>query len=246
MINKFISTLSVKKKLSLTIVILLVTMFLIIAITLSILGLSINTTLESRLARSSRSFNDSFSHFSKQLTIYAKMISKHHNISRGAYFNNTGSVLKYIIPVKKEIGVDVIDIHNKDSVIIARAQSPDEFNIDDKNQYVDLAQRGIDGIYIEEKDSIYYLKTTVPIFHLNIPSKIVGTVTVGLKLNNRFAVELQKMSDADVLLLNKNSIYASSFIDKLEYPLLLLSSNKFKYMSRVEFDINQINLKLLN
>ncbi len=238
MLNKLISNLSVKRKLSLIIGILLVPLLISISIALFLFGINVNTTLESRYARISNSFHTSVSYYTRQLRIYAKMISKHHDVARGAYFNNTGAILKYIIPVKDEIGLDRIDIFSKDAVLIARAHQPEEFNLNSNSAFLKSALTGKELLYIEEQqNSQFVLKAMVPIYHINIASKIVGAVTVGYILNNRLAKELKRMSNSDILFVKGNYIIATSFDELFEYPILLKNPKVFEYIEGTRLDL---------
>ncbi|MCP4219862.1 MAG: hypothetical protein GY765_34840 [bacterium] len=240
-LDQLVSGLSVKRKISLLTFILVIPLFLIITIALSLLGARLHDSIRSNMADSRQSVINAFSFFRKQTTTYAGLIAAHYNVRRGVYFSNTGMILQYAAPVLKETQLDFIIVHDRNRVILCRAHAPDDFNIDDRNnRAVGLALEGKSSWAVEPHEKDIVLRTTVPVYHLTTRGFIVGAVTVGYKMNNSFAEELKKVGGVDVLFVEDEFIFASSFGNLLQLPESLAANSFVRKIAGVSFDISRI------
>ncbi|MCP4147559.1 MAG: response regulator [bacterium] len=243
-IDAFISGLSVKRKISMLTLILVIPLFLVITTALLLMNISLNNSLESNMQNSRQSVIDAFDFFKRETATYAGMISKHYDIRRGVYFNNTGMILKYVQPILKETRMDFITLHDRGSIILARAHAPRDFNIDDRgNPIVSQALKGVPGCEVDLYRNDIILRATVPVYHMSKPDFIVGTVTVGYKMNNRFAEKLRKVSGVNVLFVTGNTIFASSFQQRVDYPSTIATERKSKEIEGILYDTGVVPLK---
>ncbi|MBF0224492.1 MAG: response regulator [Desulfobacterales bacterium] len=240
MLKNLIKKLNVRKKIALIIFTQIIALSLIISIALSVLGMRLYDSINSNNTNTKKRTIHALDLFKKQTATYARMISQNNIIQRGAYFGEVGPILKYLNPrFIEDLGVDVITIHDKDSLILAQGHLPEVFNIEDKkNKMVQTALHGEVLSEVASYNGEIILCTTFPIYHATDPAMIVGTVTVGYKINHRFANSLKEVCGADILMISKNLVNTSTFEKNIKTPIPLS-----EYLNQMKLaDVDIINI----
>ncbi len=246
-IQAFSSKRHLKRKITNIILFLVIPLFIVISGSLTILGIRLYKSLDTNQESFKKNVINTFDYYKLQTLIYSNMIAKNYNVQRGAGFNNTGMILKFLVPTRKEFQVDVITVHNKQGVILAQAHNPDSFNInDDKNEAVKKSLgKGIRTFGVIKYKNNILLKSTVPIFHESEENMVIGAVTVGYFLNYKFASKIHKVSGVEILFLKNNQLTSSSFGKPIgkQYPIPFNTETETRNINRVDYDIGYIPIE---
>ncbi len=216
MINRLIARLSVRAKIALIISIILVPLVAVTAVAFSLLGSRLLGSLERAMAEEKRTVYNAFIGVQHRTTIYASLVATHYEVQRGIYFDDTGVILKFLGPLNRLIGADVVTVHDRAGVIIAQGHAPGVFNVRDTgHRGLQLAREGRTSRAIEPYGPDLLVRTTVPVHHMNEPGRILGSVTLGYFLDSDLARELRRQTGAEILLTRNGRIFASSLGEPL-------------------------------
>ena len=209
---------------------------------LSLLALKVADSIQERQNAAEDSVAEVFDHLQRQTFVYARMVADNSQIRRGVHFINTAMILKYIQPVQAQIKVDTITVHNSASIILAQSHEPTSFNITDKdNPEIRKSVKGLSHSTIDFSSRPISVKTSIPVYHENDDSLIVGTVTVGYSINAKFAGDIRRISGVDVLFVLKREILTTSF-PKLRTRSLENNQEQLKYRNTT-YDISSIPIR---
>ena len=70
----------------------------------------------------------------------------------------------------------------------------------------------------------------------------MGAVTVGYKMNNRFAQTLHSLSGEDVLFVTNGAVTASSFADAISYPSPQTGDGTLRQINGIAYDLGIVPL----
>jgi len=254
--NKIINNLRLKSKIAIIIVITAFPILITASILLIFLTGRIFENINISIDNAKISVRNSFEFYKKQSYIYAKMFSEDIDVKRGVSFNNT-SLLTKALPSEKEmseLGLDIVTIHKNDNeqTILAQSHFPRWFNIPDKdNELVKEAINGGTPFAIIKyntpdkklsKDRVALI-SVLPIFHQS-GEFIVGTITVGYRIDTRFLREIKKLSGIDTLITSDEKIIASSFGKlKTTKSNVFDATNKVIKINSREYDIGYVAIE---
>lgn len=132
-------------------------------------------------------------------------------LSRPVDFNRLTSLLETLL---KSIGLDFLELIDKNGVVIASAHNPAEIGeLKLNDSYIRSAISGklTSGISEEKilKETCLAIKSAVPIYHRK---EIVGVLSGGIKIDRKFLAGLKPIS-ADLLLIRDDKIITNTIID---------------------------------
>ena len=96
---------------------------LVMSLALMVMGVQLYTSLDDKNREALQHASTAFSHVQQQTFSYARMMARNAVVQRGAWFNNTGTVLDYSMSVLRELKVDRVTIRNRTGVILAQAHA---------------------------------------------------------------------------------------------------------------------------
>ena len=184
---------------------------LVMSLALMVMGVQLYTSLDDKNREALQHASTAFSHVQQQTFSYARMMARNAVVQRGAWFNNTGTVLDYSMSVLRELKVDRVTIQNRTGVILAQAHAPKVFNIEaGETASFKLALQGKTTSRVVRAEENFVVETTSPIFHETEKDRFVGAVTVGYLLNDALSGLLRDLSGVDVMVIKGEKVVSSS------------------------------------
>lgn len=177
---------------------------------LSLLGFDLYRSLIEQTENARNDLKRSFADTQRQTFVYSSMLAQNPQVQRGTHFRLTGSLLNQLIPTLQESKVDRISIHDSKSVLMAQAHAPEEINIQDNHKHLERALQGTTLSTIYNHNGQWHLDTVHPIFHQMEKELIVGVLSVGYILDDKFALNLQNQVGHPVILTHQETVLGSS------------------------------------
>ncbi|MFW5799906.1 MAG: hypothetical protein ACOCV8_03730, partial [Spirochaetota bacterium] len=212
MFDKLLSKVKLRRKNSLIIFILVIPLFLIIIISLTILSSMFYDSFQNNVNNSNYNLKNTFDFFKERTLVYSEIISKVNIIQNGIYINDEEDIVKYIYEAINRFKLDFISIYNKDGKLIAENYSNKTSNINKvpKIPHKKIKQENINSISIIEKENNIILYGISPINSIINREEVLGYVYSGYFLNNNFAHNIKNISGINLIIVNDNTIIASS------------------------------------
>ena len=184
---------------------------LVMSLALMVMGVQLYTSLDDKNREALQHASTAFSHVQQQTFSYARMMARNAVVQRGAWFNNTGTVLDYSMSVLSELKVDRVTVQNRTGVILAQAHAPKVFNLAaGETASFKLALQGKTTSRVVRAEENFVVETTSPIFHETEKDRFVGAVTVGYLLNDALSGLLRDLSGVDVMVIKGEKVVSSS------------------------------------
>ncbi len=219
-----IKNMTLKWKIKLIILSLIIPIFLLMIISLSILVNTIKQDINTRFNLAEKSVKNALDLYKRQMIINAKMISANsiiqNKLNKITENNeNQNLIIDKLLSLQKSAGVEFSWLYNKNGDIVAKGHKPTEKKIiNDKNN--SLFKNTISGDIVFTVDyinqDVLFFKYAVPIFAKKANSSdIIGTCVVASKISRHlspaFAVSIQQISGVDILIIAENYLLSTSF-----------------------------------
>ncbi|TYB31578.1 MAG: response regulator [Candidatus Mcinerneyibacterium aminivorans] len=240
-LNKIISKMNLKRKISLIILAILIPLIVTLLIAVIIYSNRVFKVINRSNINLTGNVYNALNQYKLQTIRYSATISENSLIQRAVYYNDTGVLLNYFKSLMVELNVGNIIIHNKNGKIIAQGYYPEKFNIMDKSKYFKKAIAGNRIFAIDRINNKYLFFTTSPIYHSTDKNLAVGTITVEYEINNEFMLKIKNLAGTHLIFMDEKDVVTSSF-GEIKRENLLKNFKKLR-LGNIKYDLIEIPVK---
>ncbi len=242
-LDKFISKLNLRTKISLIILIVLIPLIIILLTAMIIYSHRVYKLINTNSTDLTNNVYNILEDFKFKTKRYSSTLSDNLIIRRNTYFKNTGVLSAYLESLMDELNVNILTIHNKNGLILARGHAPKEFNIIDRNKYHVKTIEGNKIFAIDKIGKNYLFFSIAPIYHHANENIIIGTITVGYKIDSDFLKNIKKLSGTNLLFVDKRRLIASTF-DNFSNRKVLPENYQEISLNNIDYDLIEMPIEV--
>ena len=246
-VNDIVIDMPVSRKLNLIILVTTIPILIILIIAIGLLRVSIHQSIDDRITSVLNGVKNAFGIFKKNTIIYTRFLAKTPIIYMGLENPQKEYQIRQLIDtLRNELDTDIIVIHDARWRVVADARDVYNFNQDHRyDPYwkvpLSMASKGIYNFLfrikkIGENKYVPTLITTYPIFHSIKQGHLLGFVTVGYTLNNKFAYKLSNIIGANVIFEYKNHVLSTSFTSEVDLKEAIIGDSAQVNLGGIVYD----------